>query len=220
MEYYTKQGKETDIEAILNPDESREFTPYDTLNKLEIYLNNGAEELTLDQYKKVRQLVDQNYRSLVAKGLESGYLSQNQVNRVGKIFTDYIRDQHARLLDEQNEQKNRQKIIKAEEQEPKKSWFSKGKDYIKNIVKTNNREYQNDWRKKDSESFYKLERLLYKDNENPAKEKELIESLPTQDVSRYKIQTLERLLPKTHYKASLSNIINSCKWNYTRQRAA
>lgn len=193
---------ETNIEAILNLHKKIEWTPQNMVDVLETYLNNGAEELTLDQYKRVRQLVDENYRSFVAMGLETGELTKEQVDKVGRIFTDYIRDQHARLLNEQNEKK----IVKAVEEKP--GFFSRAKSYVKQAA--SNILYQKNWRKIDNK-MYELERLLLKSNENPKLEKQLIDSIPQKGLSKYKIKTLERMVPRTHYKTTLTKIINSYK---------
>lgn len=200
MKYTKSIEKKTHIEKILELSKSKRVNSQKIIEILEVYLNQNTEELTLEQYKKVRELVDQNYREFIKEGINNGQLKRSQVDYVGRLFTDYIRDQHARLLDE----KKGIKIVNAIEEKP--SFFNKIKSYVKQTA--NNITYQKDWKKIDNK-IYDLERLLQEKNENPRLERELIENIPTEGLSQHKLNTLERMLPKTHYKTTLSRILNN-----------
>jgi len=186
---------ETNIEAILNiySGEGRRQSS-NLLQVLEVYLNNGAEDLTLEQYKDVRTLVDSKYKSTINHGLKSAEITNDSIDRVGHLFTDYLRDQHARLLDIH---KGRQEIPNTEKKIGLKQKF---RGYW-NRLKT--------WKNQD-DNIYNLERALWT-GENLQNEHKLVDSISSKGLSKYKLRTLERMLPRTRYKRTLGNIINNGK---------
>lgn len=180
--------------------------PKNALSAICHYLENGngSLELDLDQYLTLRDIVDKKYKKNVSRAVKEGRVSKSEVNRVGKLFTDYIRDQHAKLVIEKKGLKERKSIQKP------KSIFDRIKTEFRNTV--NNFSYNFNWKDKDANSFYKLERYLLSDSQNAELERNLLRSLPTEGLSRHKINTLEKLSGRSLYKSSLWEIISSNKY--------
>ena len=198
---FMKENNQPYILRILKQFDGWEYRPKDMIYALESAISNEvAGNLTLEQYKEMRSLVESNYKYYVRLGLKRGVLKQEDVDKVGRLFTDYIREQHYSLLDSEKERK----VVVADEKPA--SFAQKVGGYFRRIK--NNFEYKNNWKEKDKE-IYVLERLLYGGKENPSLEKELINNLPTNGLSRQKIKTLERMMPRTHFKRTLSNIIRN-----------
>jgi hypothetical protein len=94
---------ETNLEAILENYQTQ--NTWQTLNTLNIYLERGAEDLTLSQYRRVRHLIDEIYNpnmNAFSRGVETEQQRDFTVirNHVNKLFNDYVTDQHYRLMDE------------------------------------------------------------------------------------------------------------------------
>ncbi len=186
-----QQKYETNIEAILS---ELDFSSEESLNTLNVYLSNSAENLSLKQYRNLRILIDSKYRNKVANAVRAGKISRKSANKVGRDFTDYIREQHANLLD--NDWENT--IIKQEDS-----------SYSPNISreKLNNKQYKEKWKAKDNE-LYKLERGLWgKEKLLEEEERNLIDEMPTEGYSIFKLKTISRMIPRTAYKSKLKNIL-------------
>ncbi|HRZ85825.1 MAG TPA: hypothetical protein P5277_03530 [Candidatus Paceibacterota bacterium] len=103
---------ETELESILsqglglnnsyNPD-----SLFDMTIELSVYLSSNAENLTLSQYKQIRHIVDNYYKPLISNAVKTNNLDYFLVDRVGRLFTGYIRDQHYRLLSMDKSERNK-----------------------------------------------------------------------------------------------------------------
>ena len=171
---------ETNLEAIL--ENASVNSAWQLLNQMEVYLRNGGENLDLYQYKKIRHLVSDVYKTKLKQfklSLNDEEKTDLKVlsNRINRIFNDYLTDQHYKLMDELN--------IRHDE-------------YVDGTISLNPRENQ-----------YKLERLMWGKRPNEQLEKQLIERIPDEGLTIYKVNTLRKMQSKTNYFTKLRNKIMS-----------
>ncbi len=184
------------LEKILDSCEGVSSSKTETVAKLKEYLDTGGEELTLDQYKQVRKAI-QKYETLLKRD-QNGHI-QNQVDYVNRVLTDYLRNTHYRLLDEERGVSIEQVPVK---EKPLK-WYERVKQKVVDW------KYKRDWKKSDT-SMYDLERKAYgfNDTKTTKSEKELIDDVPTKGLSWFKKNTLNRIKDRVQYQSRLEDKVN------------
>jgi len=147
---------ETNIEAILINSQKTEM--WQSLTSLDNYMQNAPENLTLDQYKRVRYMVDDIYRPNLSQFKESLSIGEQEdmgllSKSINQNFADYLTDQHYRLMDEHNIRHN---------------------DPVELIIPKTQRGV-----------LYTLERLMWGKNKNEELEGALIERVPETGLSTF-----------------------------------
>ena len=175
--------KETRLEQILE-NISVETSGFDLLGTVEKYLCSGGENLTKDQYIRIRHKVDDVYRPFCGffdkqlyNHTKDSYNKKRKV--VNELFADYLTDQHYKLLDEYKIRVNDPTIPTA---------------VIPNTVQ---------------KRMYYLERIIWSKNKNKYADMEaaLIEEIPYTGLSMFKVKTLGRMQDKTSFFSNLRNKI-------------
>jgi hypothetical protein len=175
------------LESIGNPN-----CDYNSLlNSLSNYLNNGAENLTLSQYKFVRSLVDgdneNSYKNKISQLVSQNKIDKTQVDSVGRLLTTYLRDQHYALLSLPQEDRE---YPRAESfyPSPKSSPVSRS-----------------EWEKNDR-TIYELERKVHGFEQKDQNlgyqfldktEEHLIDSINPQALDKYNVRSINKMIKKT-----------------------
>jgi len=173
----------TNLEAILNHETSRGWNSEDLLRTLTSYLTNGGERLSLEQYFSVRQLIDSRYRREIQDGILHRDIAREYAQEVGFLFTDYIRREHYRLLDEKRGFSYKPQPI----EKPKlKDRIFSGLRAIKDRFCYN--------QKKADNHIYTFESMVWDKGQIDRNGicNELIKSIPRYGLSVYTRETLER----------------------------
>jgi len=171
---------ETNLEAILE-NASVNIT-WQVLNQLEVYLRNGGENLDLKQYKRIRQLADKLYVPQLQTFQQTLDYEQK---RDFKVLSNKINRTFNDYLTDQHYKLMDELRIRHDEK-------------VDRTISLNPRENQ-----------YKLERLMWSKQQNEHLEKQLIEKIPEQGLTVYKVNTLRRMQSKTNYFTKLRNKIMS-----------
>lgn len=175
--------------------------PNAMIDYLESTLKLG-EALNLDQYKYVRELVDSHYHLFVSRGLKKGLLDKQKSEKVGHLFTDFLRYHHYNLL---SEYPPGLAIRFPKPKQEVQGFFSNAINFVRGIK--NSIEYTLDWHSKD-DKMYELERMLLVGQGDFSQERELINELPNFGLSMYKVKTLEMMVPNTAYQSQISSVVS------------
>ncbi len=198
-----KNNNSSELEKILNQLNSSDPDTNQILDKLLDYLNNESENLTLSEYKRIRNLVDgshnNSYKCLISKSVKSNTIDKSKADKVGRILTTYLRNQHYALL--KLSEDKREDINKE-----KHSFPYPGK---------NSTSDRKQW-EKDDRMIYELERKAYGFEErdeingyqflNKSSE-ELVDSINPKSLDKYNLASLKRIANSA--KSGLRNKISN-----------
>jgi hypothetical protein len=201
-------NKTPSLEKILNQITSSENIPKN-LNELYIYLNNHSENLTLSEYKRIRNLVDgkeNSYKSVISQAVKSNSLDKSQVDKVGRLLTTFLRNQHYILLSLPEDQREIKRDNRYNSPYP-------------GLESNSNRKR---W-EQDDRRIYELERKTYgfgeRDKEKNYKflkesEEELINSIDSQSLDKYNISSLQKIsnFSNNSLKKKLNSLVSKI-WN-------
>ena len=204
------------------------------LDEIARSINENNINLSKEEYFHFRKQILSKYERDISEKLGSGEVDKEKVSRINKILTDFTRYQHSKLFKEELQEKRRAKgYIETDfdfEDASKNS-------YVETIRDTKvNEEYSNNWRKAD-DVLYALERKAWrkdilenrgisveKGNEEEAfraldkkngdyahiekTEEELMEMVPTNYLSKYKLKTLDMIKNKISNSKKLFYVLN------------
>jgi len=171
----------TNLETILERLTSKEDDGWQTLNVLQSYLDKGGEDLSKEEYIRTRHLIDDKYRPFIQ-------FYENQLyNHNRDVFKERSRQINNLLADYITDQ--HYKLLD--------EYDIKVKEDIPQTIPTNKRR-----------QLYNLERTMWNRNKDLEMEKQLIDLVPEEGLSKYKVQTLQRMLPKTNYFTRLKSKIS------------
>ena len=171
----------------------------ETLDKLESFLESGGANLTLDEYKHIRgnylgtdkEGRNSNiYNQFVQDAIDEGY-DAKKAKRISMLFTDYLTDQHYRLLLTPKESRN------DKNEHHRSTMFmgilANGYPIIEDIQKPESLEN----RAEKEKTFYYFERAVFIPDDKRYVEERINEvestafKIDDTRMSKYKIHTLE-----------------------------
>ncbi len=173
------------------------------LSELELYLKKGGEKLTLDEYLKVRNIIETSYRLYIGQAFQQGKIKQEKVKKVGQLFRDFIILEHYRLLELPKQERSRKfagnhldnHSYECLEEPKAKGFFKRAVNLVKDKIKEIQYPNQNSltyelerivWDKKRTEPYY----------EKVEKVKDIANKISSRTINFYKEKTLRMALNK------------------------